>query len=317
MSVPQEKDEMTTPNKTMDGDDSLDAGGADSTDVFGRPGSSGTRGAGGGDRAGKVEMPRSQFDAECYNMNHKRRGDALIINNREFSKSTGMGERTGTDTDRDNMYMVLSEMGFSVNMVENCTAAEMESALMKASKADHSDADCFACVILSHGEEGYVYGTDRPVEIDRLVAPFKGHRCKTLAGKPKLFFIQACRGSQLDVGVDVADAHGSRPEEEMETDEVEIRRIPTEADFLMAYSVVPGYYSWRNSANGSWFIQALFHVLRDNWKRMELLSMMTKVCRKVAFDFESNASHEFMRRKKQIPCITSMLTREVYFTPKK
>ncbi len=40
---------------------------------------------------------------------------------------------------------------------------------------------------------------------------------------------QACRGTQLDAGVQADDA-GS--------DEAE--RIPTEADFLMAYSTVPG-----------------------------------------------------------------------------
>ena len=45
-------------------------------------------------------------------------------------------------------------------------------------------------MILSHGEEGTVYGTDGPVEIKDLVEPFKGHRCQSLAGKPKLFFIQ-------------------------------------------------------------------------------------------------------------------------------
>ena len=39
--------------------------------------------------------------------------------------------------------------------------------------------------------------------------------------------------------MEVADALGSGPED-MDTDAVEIRRIPTEADFLMAYSVVPG-----------------------------------------------------------------------------
>ena len=38
-------------------------------------------------------------------------------------------------------------------------------------------------------------------------------------------------------GVEVCDARGEAPMEE-----VEMRRIPTEADFLMAYSVVPGEY---------------------------------------------------------------------------
>ena len=27
------------------------------------------------------------------------------------------------------------------------------------------------------------------------------------------------------------------------------------ADFLIAYSTVPGFYSWRNTTQGSWFIQ--------------------------------------------------------------
>ena len=51
-------------------------------------------------------------------------------------------------------------------------------------------------------------------------------------------FNQACRGQSLDKGVTVSDALGSKggpqPMEPM------VYKIPTEADFLMAYSVVPG-----------------------------------------------------------------------------
>ena len=28
--------------------------------------------------------------------------------------------------------------------------------------------------------------------------------------------------------------------------------LPTQADFLYAYSTVPGYFSWRNCTKGSW-----------------------------------------------------------------
>ncbi len=58
------------------------------------------------------------------------------------------------------------------------------------SEEDHSDADCFVCVILSHGKEGVIYGTNGTIKIDSLVSNFKGDRCESLAGKPKLFFIQ-------------------------------------------------------------------------------------------------------------------------------
>lgn len=63
-------------------------------------------------------------------------------------------------------------------------------------------------------------------------------------------------------------------------------------------------------------MQSLVEVFKENWKRMDLLTMMTRVSKRVAYEFESNASKEFMNRKKQIPCVTSMLTKDVFFTPK-
>lgn len=53
---------------------------------------------------------------------------------------------------------------------------------------DHSDVDCFGCALLSHGDEGIIYGTDTIMLIDTLLQPVKD--CVTLRGKPKLFFIQ-------------------------------------------------------------------------------------------------------------------------------
>ena len=80
------------------------------------------------------------------------------------------------------------------------------------------------------------------------------------------------------------------------------------------------FYRFRFS--GSWFVQALCYVLqrdrihRDGQQR-DLLSCLTRVARKVAFDFQSNTPGDYvMHEKKQIPCITSMLTRDIIFAPK-
>ena len=35
------------------------------------------------------------------------------------------------------------------------------------------------------------------------------------------------------------------------------------ADFLISHSTITGYYSWRNTAAGSWFIQSLVHILEN------------------------------------------------------
>ncbi|XP_046575964.1 caspase-7-like [Haliotis rubra] len=91
-------------------------------------------------------------------------------------------------------------------------------------------------------------------------------------------------------------------------------RIPVEADFFIAYSVVPGYFSWQGNANqGSWFIEALSDVLEKFGTSLDLMTMMIRVNRKVAYNFELNRRTEFFKRNKQIPCITSMLTKEVRF----
>lgn len=59
-----------------------------------------------------------------------------------------------------------------------------------ASKQDHSSSASFVCVLLSHGDEGVFFGTDGSIDLKSLTSLFRGDRCKSLVGKPKLFFIQ-------------------------------------------------------------------------------------------------------------------------------
>ncbi|XP_025939847.1 caspase-3 isoform X3 [Apteryx rowi] len=171
-----------------------------------------------------------------------------------------------------------------------------------ASEEDHSKRSSFVCVLLSHGEEGLIYGTDGPLELKALTSLFRGDRCRSLAGKPKLFFIQACRGTEFDSGIETDSG----------SDEPMCQKIPVEADFLYAYSTAPGYYSWRNAAEGSWFIQSLCRMLREHARKLELMQILTRVNRTVA-EYESSSTRQDFNAKKQIPCIVSMLTKEFYF----
>ena len=127
-----------------------------------------------------------------------------------------------------------------------------------------------------------------------------------------ILFFQACQGDQLDSGVKL------RPVNYTETDAKSMSyKIPSHADFLIAYSTIPGFYSWRNTTAGSWFVQAICHVFQRFGTSHDLLSNMTRVARKVAFDFQSNTPGDWtMHEKKQIPCITSMLTRDIFFPRK-
>ncbi|XP_057706154.1 caspase-3-like isoform X2 [Corythoichthys intestinalis] len=237
-----------------------------------------------------------------YKMDYLSMGTCVIINNKNFKKSTNMSTRNGTDVDAGIAGKTFSELGYKIRVANDLTVDKMMDLLHRVSKEDHSNSASFVCVLLSHGDEGVIYGIDGCEKLENLTRPFKGHYCKSLVGKPKLFFIQACRGAELDGGIQT-DSVGEQTSD----------KIPVEADFLYAYSTAPGYYSWRNTQNGSWFMQALCEMLQRFKGELELMQIMTRVNHKVATHFESNSNLPGFTGKKQIPCIVSMLTKDFYF----
>lgn len=243
-----------------------------------------------------------------YNMNHRSRGYCLIFDVEHFQPSRRLPKRSGTQVDATGLYNLFRSMSFEVIVFKDLTAKEIRYQLDKFSKKDHSNNDCFACCILTHGEHGQLWGTDAKFPLDMLFNFFLGDNCLTLVGKPKIFFIQACQGERLDHGVSVIGADS--------LDSAAYLKIPNHADFLIAYSTLPGFYSWRNTQDGSWFMQAVIRVFSDYHHDLDLLTMLTIVNHRVAFYKASNATTEEFNNKKQVPCITSMLTRRVFLRPK-
>ncbi|XP_012710613.2 caspase-7 isoform X1 [Fundulus heteroclitus] len=245
-----------------------------------------------------------------YKMSHQKVGKCIIINNKNFDENTGMNVRNGTDRDAGELFKCFKNLGFDVTVHNDQTCEKMEHLLKRASEEDHSNSSCFACILLSHGEEGMIYGTDGAMSIKTMTSMFRGDKCKSLVGKPKLFFIQACRGSEFDDGI---QTDSGPPNDTLETDANPRHKIPVEADFLFAYSTVPGYYSWRNPGRGSWFVQALCNILNEFGKQLEIMQILTRVNYMVATSFESWSEDPRFSEKKQIPCVVSMLTKELYF----
>ncbi|XP_014447879.1 caspase-3 isoform X3 [Tupaia chinensis] len=243
---------------------------------------------------------------ESYKMDYPQMGLCIIINNKNFHKSTGMSCRSGTDVDAANLRETFMNLKYEVRHKNDLTREEMIEFLQKVSKEDHSKRSSFVCVLLSHGEEGIIFGTNGPVDLKKITGFFRGDYCRSLMGKPKIFIIQACRGTELDCGIET----DSGIDEDMAC-----QKIPVEADFLYAYSTAPGYYSWRNSRDGSWFIQSLCAMLKQYAHKLEFMHILTRVNRKVALDFESFSLDPTFHAKKQIPCIVSMLTKDLYFHP--
>lgn len=254
-------------------------------------------------------MPVERY-ASDYNMNHKKRGIALIFNHEKFDVLS-LKARAGTNVDAENLYLTLQGLHFDVSINKDFQFWEIMEEIKRVAQLDHSDHDCLLIAILSHGELGSIYAKDVQYKLENIWGSFTPDKCPTLAGKPKLFFIQACQGDQLDGGVELVK------KTETDTATSTSYKIPMLADFLIAYSTVPGYYSWRNTTKGSWFMQALCRELQLHGKKYDILTLLTFVCQNVALDFESNTPDcTDMHQQKQIPCITTMLTRLLKFNEK-
>eukprot|EP00731_Ephydatia_muelleri_P014377 Em0008g97a len=277
-----------------------------------------------------------------YRMESKPRGLAVIINNRNF---VNMNARTGTDVDAKRLSDLFVYLGFEIHYFENLTTQQMRVQLDKTAKADHSKYDCLIIAVLSHGDEGVLYGTDSiagsksSLKVEELGTYFDSNGCPSLKGKPKVFILQACRGSNYDKGVkapadfvDGGDIKGDVISDEEIAEQLKKQQafkdhlteslgmqgdmvdapdsLPTKADFLYAYSTIPGYYSWRNGMYGSWFVKAFCDVMNEQAKEEHLMDMLIEVNRRVAVDFKSSDGSY-----KQIPGPVCLLTRKLYFRP--
>lgn len=111
--------------------------------------------------------------------------------------------------------------------------------------------DAFICCILSHGRKGVVLGIDHKLlSIKEIRRTFKATEQSALTGKPKVFFIQACQGPEIQRGV-------------LEKDDCDPQHIPEEADILVAMATVEDHAAIRHTMDGSWFVQSLCQLLKE------------------------------------------------------
>ncbi|XP_063951675.1 uncharacterized protein LOC129256981 isoform X2 [Lytechinus pictus] len=229
-----------------------------------------------------------------YKMDRLPRGLCIIFNAENFTGSK-LDKRVGTEKDVEALRNTFQNNLRLKTLVKNDpTRQTYVDCLQEIARMDHSEYDCFVCVILSHGSKGCVYGTDgRQIQIDALTGLFRGEYVPSLLDKPKLFFIQACQGTDAQAAIDIRqDA---------------VTSLPNESDTLVSLSTVPGYSSNRSVSKGTWFISTLCSVINSHYKKhVDLLSMLTMV----NYLLSTAADKE---KKKQIGNPSHTLRKQIYF----
>lgn len=252
-----------------------------------------------------------------YQVNEKGdHGVALIINNVTF-EGEGTADRTSSNKDAERLEEVLKGLRYQVIIREDLKAADMKKVLSAiAAGLVLPKHDSFICCILSHGNPEGIEGVDgKTVTVTELAKIINAKECSALHGKPKIFFFQACRGSEMPEPI-VGDSSNIQwppnEGEEMVADGL-TKALPPEADFIFGFSTAEGNIAARGIYSGSQYIKALCKFIPKYASRLSLYELLLLV----NHDISGNPVQFKVQGKdvtyQQMPEIRSTLRGKFYF----
>ncbi|XP_017555968.1 caspase-2 isoform X4 [Pygocentrus nattereri] len=276
--------------------------------------------------------------AQAYSMSSSPRGLALVVSNVRFEPELSeLDIRRGGEVDEEVLRRLFTELDFTVSLRKDLTVQAMRDCIEQfTQRPEHAVYDCCAVCLLSHGVEGSIYGTDgQLLELDWVFERFDNARCPLLQNKPKMFFIQACRGEEMDSGVDQVDGD-DRAEptgceqrdagrEEKSTRQNETReqrdserlrvKLPQRSDMICGFATLKGTAAMRNTKKGSWFVQELNAAVRQRARDMHLSDILVQVNARIK-EREGYAPGSAHHRCKEMSEFTSSLCKDLYLFPK-
>ena len=196
------------------------------------------------------------------------------------------------EEDEKCLIEAFENLGFDVKPHRNLNARQMRRKVEEYSQKDHEGV--FILIILSHGKEGdIVYGTDEgEVKVHKLQEMFFTEKCNSLAGVPKVFLIDACRG-----GKDEKRYHTPEQKSDNGTSQPGgMLSITNSSDFLTVYASTRGnaaytYTCEHSGKSGSYFTQTLAKVIKEAKENTDF----TEIIREVRY----RVQQEIIRREKE------------------
>lgn len=243
------------------------------------------------------------------------------MSNVHFTGEKDLEFRSGGDVDHTTLVTLFKLLGYNVHVLYDQTAQEMQEKLQNfAQLPAHRVTDSCIVALLSHGVEGGIYGVDgKLLQLQEVFRLFDNANCPSLQNKPKMFFIQACRGDETDRGVDQQDgkSHAQSPgceESDAGKEELMKMRLPTRSDMICGYACLKGNAAMRNTKRGSWYIEALTQVFSERACDMHVADMLVKVNALIK-EREGYAPGTEFHRCKEMSEYCSTLCQQLYLFP--
>ena len=237
-------------------------------------------------------------------MKSNPRGLIVIINIEKFTAEE-LTERIGSQKDVDDLVnLFCGYLNFDVRIITKLNGVELMNELNAISdNEEYGKYDCLAVCIMSHGNMDFFFAADeQKVKFSEVYTLFSKD---IFRAKPKLFFIQACRGTMGGR----TDCDGPNDNSQSASTAQADSNDPDMSDIVIAYSSFEGYSAHRHLEDGSFFIQSLVSVFREYAQKEHIVEMLTRV------------NEEVHRRVHEYPGITQVpqpefsLRKKLYFWP--
>ncbi|XP_055947918.1 uncharacterized protein LOC129981203 isoform X2 [Argiope bruennichi] len=239
--------------------------------------------------------------------NESKEGDCHIFNYQEF---ISRAPRKGSEKDAKRLKHDFTQLNLDVHTHKNLLYEETFDVLKEAASKVYSKCKYFICCFLTHGSQNILWAKDRSMNIDDILTIFS--ESSSLKGIPKIFIIQACRGTEAELAAPMESTDSSLL---AETEEY--------LDFLIVNSTYLDTVSFKTSdeeedkCHGSFFINEFCHSLEQFSDTLDLFEILTDVNYRMANIFLShNKKNIEYDEKKQMPCFFSTLRKEVKFNKK-
>ena len=229
-----------------------------------------------------------------------KRGQCLIINQIHYASTEGDDnnyDRTYSLQDEKDLVERWKSLGCDTHVERDLTKENIKTVLLRFREVvlKNTSPDYMVLIIMGHGRQNPKTKLDEIFDIkwkgvptDIIIEMFvDSNKCPAMLKKTKLFYVQACRGKLIqkkwppnseDVAEEGDDFFKDGPNSyspDMPNNEKQI------SWYHIVYSTTKGFISFGDKEKGTFFIQTLCEVLKEDGFRDDINSISSSVISRV------------------------------------
>ena len=210
-------------------------------------------------------------------------GLAVIITNEDYTSSPpalGLVSLPGAARDGQVLSQALTRLNFAVHHVRNTSHHALRQVVYEISHLKYHmvrDYRCIMFVYAGHGCEGDLLYMPEGARVhlgEEIITPLLPGSANDIGGIPKVFLIDACRGSKdtdtvfVPRGIRLNNRGGSL---------MERVKVTAMGEYLLAYSTMPRHKAFEVERQGGVWLSTLARLLNERRYLDSLENLLTKV----------------------------------------